>query len=155
MPHGGWGVLASWFCATAYQRPGFCGRRLVGRIRCFFLRKKAGPFGQAPPGGEGWIGFGASGGGDWRGREQHLTMLLFLFVQKENDLPAIRLFFFGPDHFDSLFPEALDQLIRGVPVGDQGVDFSGGGYLDQGVVSVFGVIHQDELLFGYGQDPAL
>ena len=53
MPHGGWGVLASWICAAAYQRPGFGGRRLVGRIRCFFLRKKAEPFGQKPLRGYG------------------------------------------------------------------------------------------------------
>ncbi len=32
----------------ACQRPGFCGRRLVGRIGCFFLRKKAEPFGLRP-----------------------------------------------------------------------------------------------------------
>ena len=33
MAPGGWVVLASWFCAPAYQRPGFRGRRLVGRIK--------------------------------------------------------------------------------------------------------------------------
>ena len=47
------GQVTTWLCAAAYQRPGFCGRRLVGRIRCFFLRKKAEPFGQVAC-GPGW-----------------------------------------------------------------------------------------------------
>ena len=46
-------MLATWNCAAAYQRPGFSGRRLVGRIRCFFLRKKAEPFGLEPLRGYG------------------------------------------------------------------------------------------------------
>jgi hypothetical protein len=53
MAPGGWVVLAAWICAAAYWRPGFRGRRLVGRIRCFFLRKKAVPFGLRPLRGNG------------------------------------------------------------------------------------------------------
>ena len=55
MPHGGWVVLAAWNCAPAYQRPGFGGRRLVGRIRCFFLRKKAEPLRGKCRTAAGWV----------------------------------------------------------------------------------------------------
>ena len=64
------GQVAPWICVPAYQRPGFRGRKLVGRIRCFFLRKKAEPLCGKWTAGRGWErlwclrrgDFGGSGG---------------------------------------------------------------------------------------------
>ena len=60
----------------AYQRPGFCGRRLVGRIRCFFLRKKAEPFGLEP-----LRGYGLRAGG-WGGGRSSYSRIMKMQARK-------------------------------------------------------------------------
>ena len=88
------------------------------------------------------------------GRTSIIRCWFLLFAQKDAPVEFL-LFFLRPNDLDPFLSKALGQILRGAPVGDEGVDLVGRGDLDQGVVAVLGVIHQDKLLLGDGKDPAL